>query len=259
MDTDPRAFTAALRHSHHRLASLVGALSGGQLTADSYASEWTIAQVLSHLGSGAEIGQLLLDAALNTSGSVDRGKFPAIWATWNAKEPQEQAADCLLADDAHISRLERLSDADLTRMKLDFFGNELDASGVARMRLSEHAMHTWDVAVAVDPVAVIAPDAVPLLTGFLPRLASMAGKAAGEPFSARLRGCCPGVDLRLEVSDSVSLAPWDGGEAAGEIALPSEALLRLCYGRLDPAHTPPGQVTGEDGLLDRVRAVFPGF
>jgi hypothetical protein len=31
----------------------------------------------------------------------------------------------------------------------------------------------------------------------------------------------------------------------------------MVYGRLDPAHTPP--FAGDPELLDRARAVFPGF
>ena len=55
----------------------------------------------------------------------------------------------------------------------------------------------------------------------------------------------------------MALAPWPAGGAAadGETSTPAEALLRLVYGRLDPAHTPP--FGGEPELLDRARAVFP--
>jgi len=41
--------------------------------------------------------------------------------------------------------------------------------------------------------------------------------------------------------------------------MPTEGLLRLFYGRLDPGHTPPATVTGAPALLDQVRAVFPGY
>ena len=43
----------------------------------------------------------------------------------------------------------------------------------------------------------------------------------------------------------------------GVIELPAEALLRLFYGRLDPAHTPAYTADGIE--LDRLREVFPGF
>ncbi len=178
------------------------------------------------------------EAALSGGAAVDPSTFPPIWDAWNAKNPAQQAADCLPADNAYISRLEKLSDA-------------------------EHAVHTWDVAVAIDPAAVVAPDAVALLHGFLPWIAQRVGKPAGETFRARLAGHFPDVDFLLEVADAVTLAPWPedgaGEPLAGKLRLPTEALLRLVYGRLDPAHTPPAEVSGDGALLDRARAVFPGL
>ena len=54
----------ALRTGHTTLAALVKELPPGGLTGPSGASEWTIAQVLSHLGSGAEIGLAGLQASI---------------------------------------------------------------------------------------------------------------------------------------------------------------------------------------------------
>ena len=45
----------ALRTHHDRLAEVIAGLTPEQLKAPSAASEWSLAQVLSHLGSGAEI------------------------------------------------------------------------------------------------------------------------------------------------------------------------------------------------------------
>ncbi len=53
--------------------------------------------------------------------------------------------------------------------------------------------------------------------------------------------------------------PEDGTDApVSEVTMPAEALLRLSYGRLDPAHT-PASVTGDPADLDQLRAIFPGF
>lgn len=261
MEAGPRAWIAALRNSHERLAALVAQMSPAQLTNPSYASEWMIAQVLSHLGSGAELAEFSIAAALVPGGTVDREAFPAVWESWNAKSPEQQAADCLTTNEARLDRLEQLSDAELDKMRLDFFGTEFDASGLLSLYLAEHAVHTWDVAVAFDPSAVVSPDAVALLAGRLPAVARWAAKPDGSTFRARLRATGLDVDYLLDVAaDKVSFAPsaaGDGAEPApeAEISLPAEALLRLVYGRLDPAHTPAG-VTGD---LDKVRPVFPGF
>ena len=261
MEPSPQVLIAALRHSHQRLASLVHAVSEDFLTQRSYCTDWSVAQVLSHLGSGAEIALIMLESALSGE-PMDRSIFGPIWDAWNAKTPAQQAADCLPADEAHISRLEGLTGAELDSISLDFFGMKLDAAGVVRLRLSEHAVHTWDVAAAIDPDAVVAPDAVALLTEQLSWLAERTGRTGEQPLRVRLRGSNPDIDLLLDVADKVTLAPWptEGtGTADEEIRMSTEGLLRMFYGRLDAAHTPPAEVTGGPALLDQVRAVFPGY
>ena len=260
VDNDPRTLIAAVRDSHDRLASLAEAISEDFLTHISYAEAWTVAQVFSHLGSGAEISVMLLEAALGGP-PLDQEAVPAIWDTWNAKTPLRQAADCVSADDAHVKRLEGLTDAELTGISYDVWGMTLDAAGLIRLRLSEHAVHTWDIAVTVDPEAVVAPAAVELLVPQLGFLAERTGRTEAGPLRVRLRGTHPEVDFLLDVSDQVTLVPWPAGgaEVDGEIATTTEGLLRLSYGRHDPGHTPPARVSGPTDLLDRTRAVFPGI
>jgi uncharacterized protein (TIGR03083 family) len=258
MSSDPRALIGVLRNSHERLAGLVTPLTPDQLRAQSYDTEWTIAQVLSHLGSGAEIATLSLAAALGGRGQLDQGAFPAIWDAWNNRTPDMQAADSLTWDGEHVSRLEQLTDAELDSIGLDFFGRHLDAAGLVRLRLSEHAIHVWDVAVSIDPGASVAEDAILPAMEQITQLFQFVAKPAGDSFRVRLRTTAPDRDYLLDVGESVTLSDWaEGSEADGEITLPAEALLRLFYGRLDPGHTP--QYSAEGIGLDRLRAVFPGF
>jgi len=261
MEHDPHVWIATLRKSHERLASLVSPLGPEQLRGDSYCTGWTVAQVLSHLGSGAEIASLMLRAALGETDPPGRDAVQPVWDVWNAKSPEEQAADCLPADDEHIQALEQLSGHDLARIRLPFFGMTLDAADTVRLRLSEHAMHTWDVAVSGDPSARVAPDAVSLLIDNVPRfVAPRFGRPPGVPFRIRIRTTGPQRDYLLVAADPVSMTEWpgDGGGAGSEVLMPSEALLRLGYGRLDPAHT-PAEVAADPSELGRLRAVFPGF
>jgi uncharacterized protein (TIGR03083 family) len=261
MATDARTWIGTLRNSHERLASLVAPLTPEQLRAQSYDTEWSIAQVLSHLGSGAEIALMMLPGALGDAELASRDSFQAVWDVWNAKSPEDQAADCLASDEKHVRALEQLSDDDLARIRLPFFGMNLDATGVVRLRVSEHALHTWDVAVCADPAATVSPDAVSLLIDNVPRfLAPRLGKPPEVPFRLRIVTTDPGRDYLLTAADAISMTDWpgDGAGADGEVRMPSEAMLRLAYGRLDPAHTPPG-VAGEASDLDRLRRIFPGF
>ena len=60
--TDPTTWVRAVRASHDRLAGLVAGLNADDLRAPSYDTDWSVADVLSHLGSGAEITALSLEA-----------------------------------------------------------------------------------------------------------------------------------------------------------------------------------------------------
>jgi uncharacterized protein (TIGR03083 family) len=261
MEQDPHVWITTLRNSHERLASAVKPLSPEQLRGPSYCTEWNVAQVLSHLGSGAEIALTGLPGALGQGEPVDRAAFQPVWDTWNAKSPDDQAADAVVSDDNYVTALEQLSDDDLARISLQFFGMNLDSVGLIRLRLGEHAIHSWDVAVMGDPAATVFPDAVALLIDNVPQfLAPRLGRAPDVPFRIRIRTTGPDRDYLLVAADPVSMTEWpgDGGGADSEVSLPSEALLRLAYGRLDPAHT-PAEVVADPGDLDRLRRMFPGL
>jgi uncharacterized protein (TIGR03083 family) len=265
MQSDPRHWIATLRNSHSRLESLARPLGADQASGPSYCSDWSIAQVLSHIGSGAEISLVMLPGALGEGEPAGQDAFPPIWDRWNAKSPADQVADALAADEQQVSRLEQLTDAELAKIALPFFGMELDAVGLVRLRLGEHALHVWDVAVMADPAATVSPDAVELLIDNVPNfLAPRLGKPQDPPLTLRIRTTDPERDYLLTAGESVSMTDLtaDGAEQPGsdvhEVRLPAEALLRLAYGRLDPEHTPAG-VEADPADLDRLRAVFPGF
>ena len=259
MENDPAPFIQALRHSHDSLRALTRPLTDDQLQQVSYCPDWSIAQVLSHLGSQAEGFGLWLDAGLTGQDPPGREVFPPIWDAWNARSPRAQAADSLQANEALIQRLESLDAGQQERFRLQLFGMDLDMAGLARMRLSEHAIHSWDVAVALDPAARVAPEAVDLIVDTLGPLAARSGKPDGTKLRVHVSVSGPQRDFTLESGETVTLAPSAAGEDAElpQLQLPAEALVRLVYGRLDPAHTPPVETRGVD--LDELRRLFPGF
>jgi uncharacterized protein (TIGR03083 family) len=259
LENDPAPFIQALRHSHDSLRALVEPLTDDQLEQRSYCTDWSIAQVLSHLGSQAEISGLWLDAGLTGQDPPGREAFPPIWDAWNARAPRAQAADSLQANEAFVRRLESLDAGQRERFHLEMFGMDLDTAGLARMRLSEHAIHSWDVAVALDPATRVAPEAVDLIVDTLGPLAARSGKPDGTKLRLHVSASGPQRDFTLESGETVTLAPSAAGEDAElpELRLPAEALVRLVYGRLDPGHTPPVETRGVD--LDELRRMFPGF
>ncbi len=259
MQRDPHAWIATLRNSHERLASVVVRLTPEQLRSQSYDTDWTVAQVLSHIGSGAEISLMMLPGALGQSEPVGPEAFRPVWDRWNAKSPDEQAADALVSDSKHISHLEELSNDDLASISLPFLGRKLDSVGLVGLRLSEHALHTWDVAVSFDPAATVSADAVHLLIDNVPGfLAPRLGVVPDVPFRARIRTTDPERDYLLDAGDPITMTDWPGNGADVEVTMPSEALLRLAYGRLDAEHT-PAAVQADQTDLERLRRMFPGF
>ncbi len=261
MESSPDPWISALRHSHDRLRTAVEPLSLEQLEQRSYASEWSVAQVLSHLGSQAEIFGLFIDAGLTGQEPPGREAFEPIWDSWNGKDPQAQASDALRADQATLERFESLDADQRARLRLKMFGMELDTTGLARMRVGEHAIHAWDVLVALDPSATVAPDAVALLIDTLDQLAARSGKADGQQRKVRVSTTDPERQFTLETGEAVTLTPSDdeGTPELGlsELRLPAEAFVRLVYGRMDEAHTPPAETAGVE--LDELRPIFPGF
>jgi uncharacterized protein (TIGR03083 family) len=247
----------ALRRSFDQLAESVRRLDGAGVRAPSYDSEWSIAQVLSHLGSQAEVFGLLLDAGLTGGDAPGPESFPPIWDDWNGRHPDDQVRDSIADNERLLGRLESLDETERDAFGLAAFGMDIDFPMFLRMRLSELALHTWDVMVALDPSATVVPEAVEVLVDGLPDMAARVGKAAERPLVLRVSTTAPDRGFAL-VTDGVRLEPWSEREVDGVLHLSSEELLRLVYGRLDPAHTRSVELDAGDIGLDDVRALFPG-
>jgi uncharacterized protein (TIGR03083 family) len=151
--SDPSAWLSAYRTSQDILATAVAPLDVAQLEQPSYDSEWSIAQVLSHVGSQAEIFELLLSAGLSGGDPPGQDDFPPIWQRWNERSPQEQATDAIAVNEALLERFESLDGDERERFHLEAWGMDLDLAGLASLRAGEHAVHTWDVVVMLDPGA----------------------------------------------------------------------------------------------------------
>lgn len=250
---------AALRATRDQLASLVADLDADGILAQSYDTEWSIGQVLSHLGSQAEIFELFLEAGLSGQPAPGGGAFAPIWDLWNAKDALAWRDDYLTATEREVAAFEALDDATIEAFAISMFGMDTDIVGLLRMRLGESSAHAWDVAVMSDPTVGVDAGAVALLVDHLGRTAARGGKPLGEAFRVRVGTTDPQRDLVVSVRESVDVTSAEPDDAYdGSVDLPAEAFLRLVYGRLDPDHTPEFTESGSRGLAD-LRAVFPGF
>jgi uncharacterized protein (TIGR03083 family) len=245
----------AVESSAELLAGLVTPLDDEQLMLPAYPTEWSIADVLSHIGSGAVIFQRHLDDALGDQQTPD-DFAPSVWDTWNAKSPRQKADDALAADRALIERVDSLTEADRARFRFAMGPMTFDLTGFIGLRLNEHVLHTWDVNVALDPSAVLPPDAATLVVKELGLIAQYTAKATGATRTITIRTTAPTRQFTIDLtSDAVTFSP-DATERDPDLTLPAEAFVRLVYGRLDPQHTPA--VDGDSTALDELRHVFPG-
>lgn len=248
----------ALRRSHDRLAALLADLTEAEVSRPSYAREWTVAQVASHLGSQAQIFDLFLAAGLCDDPAPGGEVFGPIWDHWDALPARQQVRDSIASNESFVSHVEAMTEDAVRRFGLSMFGTDLDLRALLALRLAEHAVHTWDVAVALDPTAAVAPDAVDLLVDSLPERVERAGTPRGDVGPLVVETTQPDHRWRLVAHPAVGLAPLDGEEDAGDdpVRFTGEAFLLLVSGRLDAARA-PSDVVGP--RLESLQTVFQGF
>lgn len=237
---------AALRSNHEDLAARIRGFDDSDLTRQSGASEWSVAKVLSHLGSGADINLAGLQAAAAGNERPGQDFNIAVWDGWNAKTPREQADGFLTANEALVSAYENLDGTarrDL-RMNLGFLPLPADLALVSGMRLSEATLHGWDVRVAFDTDAAVrgseAAIALDLLTGPLSFLLGFQAKTdslEGRQVTVRVVTTDPDRVLGLVLGPKAELGE-STEDADAVLTAPAEAVVRMLAGRLGPAHTP---------------------
>lgn len=263
MTTAADQVIAALRSGHDDLSGYVAGLEKDALTGPSAASEWDVAHVLSHLGSGAEITLAALERALSGGGSPPDGFNQTVWDRWNAMSPLEHRDGFVEADRRLVERYEGLDGTARERLRIDlgFLPAPISVADAGRLRLMETTLHTWDIKVAARPGTTLAPEAVPLL---LDGLAPLLGWIA-KPEALAGRQAALAVDLTepqrsygLVVGEQVSLGERPE-RPDGVLQAPAEAWLRLMSGRLAPERTPAGVRTDGPVTLDDLRRLFPGY
>ncbi|MDX6224982.1 MAG: hypothetical protein QOE64_1358 [Frankiales bacterium] len=258
---------AAYRASYDLVATRARSMSDDDLARPSGASEWTVAQVLSHLGSAAEIGLIVLRAA-PAADERPSDANQAIWDRWNALSPREQAEGFLRETEQLVSACEAL-DPDQRhnlRSPVSYLPDPADLTLMAGLRLNEAALHGWDVEVAFDDAAAIPADVAAVLLeqlqgpiafmlGFTGKPGALGGREAAVAVETTTS---PTADFGLLIGDQAALAHTPQ-HATATLRLPAESFIRLLAGRLTPRHTPDDVAMTGDVTLEDLRAVFPGY
>ncbi len=254
---------ALLRSSHERLVSEVEALDDTGLARGSACSEWSVGRVVAHLGSGAEIALMTLDAGI---AGRDRGAgqdaMQEVWQRYDALDDVAATERSIAANEALLGRLESLTPDQHETLVVPFFTGPTPLPMFSAFRLAEHAVHTWDVAVTRDPADELVPEAAQIILDAV--VARMIGRLASEaapgPSAVGLHLTDTGSDLLLELTPAVALREPEPREAPeARLDISTAALVRLVYGRLDPGHTPASVAASDPAVLDQLRRTFPGF
>ena len=244
-----------LRKSVEHLGDVASRVGPSDYTSPAYPSEWSIADTFSHLGSGAVIGERRFEDSIAERES-DPDFNPLVWDEWNAKAPLAQVKDSLTSDAAFLYALEAASEEQRENFHFMMGPFAFEFEGLVGLRLSEHALHTWDIEVALDSVATLSNDTANAILDSIQFAVARTGKPTGEVKNVAVRTIEPARDFTLVLGvDSVDLVETRQ-EGEVDLEIPAEAFVRLIYGRLDTEHT-PASVTGE--VVNSLRTVFPGF
>ena len=260
--TSVESWLAALHASSARLAAAVSGLRDEQLSRPSFAKDWSIAQVLSHLGSATEICTTLVERGVAGDATAPRREdMEPVWERWNALTGPEQRTHWMEADARHLRLLDSLHAAERASLRVPYFAGLLDLPAYAGYWLSEQSVHAWDVEVDLDVDATIPAAEVALLWERLDlvatrfRHAGTLGRLA--PASVTINCADTHRTAALLLASELHIYPCETAEPAGAVTGTSEAILRLVYGRNRPERddvTATGPVTLED-----LRALFPGY
>jgi uncharacterized protein (TIGR03083 family) len=261
--TPAAAWIGALHSSSRRLRALVTELSDAQLVRPSFASGWSVAQVLSHLGSGAEICGHLVRRGLDGDSSAPRPEeIESVWERFDAMSASEQRAAWLEADERHLGMLDAIDPARHGIVQIPYFSGLLDLASYGGYRLSEQTIHGWDVAVALDPSARLPHAEAQLLWERIDLVASRFHNATAlarlAPARIALELTDTGQRFSLHLTSELHLYPRVATVPTTVVSGASDAVLRLVYGRNRPDDGLQVEVEGRATVND-LRALFPGY
>ncbi|OZC74656.1 hypothetical protein CH274_21780 [Rhodococcus sp. 06-418-5] len=252
-----RDWLHALQTASNDLRHLVDGLSTEDLSLASRDGDWTVAQVLSHLGSAAEICTDLVRRGLaGDHRGPQRDELTPIWDRWNDLGPAEQRLQWQRADAAHLELLAGITVEQEKSLRVPYFAGPMDLTTYLGYRLSEHALHGWDVAVTFDPSATVGQ--LDLVWQRIDMIASRFHDGAVRQRLAARQILLLHSDHRdlLVVDDEVHIETGTDRSAPSTVTATSDVTTRLVYGRLRPEDDM--DISGPTARDDLVQ-LFPGF
>jgi uncharacterized protein (TIGR03083 family) len=245
----------ALHASVAHLGEVVEKIDPSKYESSAYPTKWSIADTMSHIGSGAVILSRGFDDVV-AANEADPDFNQSTWDEWNAKEPAAQVADALVADGALLDRLQMLDEEGRDAFAFSMGPMAFDFDGFVGLRLNEQVLHTWDIEVTLDAKATLPEQAAAVLLNNLAMFVGFSGRPSGEVIDLHINTTDPVRAFVLAFGeDSLKLTDNEHGGHV-DLEIPAEALVRLVGGRLDAKHTPRGIDVQH---LDALRTAFPGY
>lgn len=253
---------AALRAENDSLADLVHDLPLSLLDRKSYCRDWTVAQVLSHLGSSSEINVSNLRAALGVGERLPKEAYPQLWDRWDHLGTFDQLKGFLRWHGELVTRFEEFEHRGQSDLQVETAMGSMRVDALAGIRLREAAIHRWDIAVAYDESAVLRPQSVDILVDQLPEMTerlSDADVATSSDFTEiSISISSPDRSFVLSLSEAVAINYATDSTLSAVIHLPGESFVRLLYGRWRDPHDKVN-LEKPPGLLAELRTTFQGF
>lgn len=262
--------SSALRGVFNNVDAYLSRLDPAGWREQSYCKDWKVYQVVSHLGSGAEIMGRGLEAGLRETTPLDDEGRRAIWARFDALGPDGIYPAFLEANRYYFSVVDSVGqggEQEYERLIPAFRGPVTPAQHMT-LRLSEFAIHAWDIAVVRRPAARISQPAVDILVD---NLADRVGRLAHKDVAAALGGKAIAITLVdpprsfvLSFADGTA-ALGHGGNTQASLAMAAESFIRLLTGRLDGRQLEReiardlARARGDRALIAALPDVFRGF
>jgi uncharacterized protein (TIGR03083 family) len=249
---------AVEQQEFERFNRYVEQLDPGGWVEQSYCADWLVFQVVSHLGSGARIGRMRLQAWTDHREPVSREEMQTVWSHFDSLRPNQMLAAYTEAAGEYLAEVAALPD-DVGAREVDGFAGRRPLYGYQLSRLWELVCHAWDVYVARDRQARLAPDAVALLATLLQYVSipvdqQRAAALAEQRVELRV------IDSRLVYALDLSgqrprLVPGPASSPTTVIEGPADELVRFVSGR----HFVPGTtplLRASSGDLAAVKRAF---
>ena len=228
---------AAARREVTAIARHVRGLDDAGWDSASWCEGWTIREVVAHLAEGVDrFTQQVRGALAGHPIEFSMAERDARRQVVKALPPPELINELKRRTGAFYEYLETLSTDQLTAATVPMAAGLTPPLSIAYLRLQEPAIHRWDILAPTTPDATLDPESAALLIDYV------LGNAARQTRPEALAGLDATYRLRVEgpSGGAVAISCREGKATASrvddagtaDLTLPTEALVRLLWGRM---------------------------